>query len=147
MVPISIGIPQGSILEPLLFTIYVNDIQNSTTFFRFVKYADDTTLFHPLTNVNAQNIMMINNELDKVYTWLCVNRLSLNIEKTKFIIFNNKGKIIDDNLLQVKLLQLPIERVKTFNFLGVTLDQNLTWRNHIDNICSKVPDILDFLLN
>ena len=82
--------------------------------------------------------MLINNELDKVYTWLCVNRLSLNIEKTKFIILHNKGKIIDDNLLQVKLLQLPIERVKTFNFLGITLGQNLTWRNHIDIVCSKV---------
>ena len=83
--------------------------------------------------------MIINTELDKVYTWICVKRLSLNIEKTKFIIFHNKGKITDDNLLQVKLLRLPIERVKTFNFLGVTLDQNLTWTNHIDIICSKVP--------
>ena len=124
MVSISIGITQGSILGPLLFTIYVNYIQNSTTFFLFVKYADNTTLFHPLTNVNTQNIMIINTELDKIYTWICVKRLSLNIEKTKFIIFHNKGKITDDNLLQVKLLRLPIERVKTFNFLGVTLDQN-----------------------
>ena len=76
MVSISIGIPQGSILGPLLFTIYVTDIQTSPTFFCFVKYADDTTLFHPLTNVNTQNIMIISNELDKVYTWLCVKRLT-----------------------------------------------------------------------
>ena len=74
---LSIGVPQGTILGPLLFLIYINDIQQSSNFFNFIKYADDTALLFP-----------INHELNNIYNWLCLNKLSLNINKTKFMIFH-----------------------------------------------------------
>ena len=91
-IPISIGVPQGSILGPLLFIIYINDIQNLSKFFHFIKYADDTTLFNSMSKQNPYDGTVINNELSKVFQWLSINRLSLNVMKTKFMIFHNKNK-------------------------------------------------------
>ena len=84
MADISLGIPQGSILGPLLFTIYVNDIQLSSDFFHFIKYADDTSLINIMNSSNTDTDItdQINDELNKVLKWLAANRLSLNIKKT-----------------------------------------------------------------
>ncbi len=138
--PISTGIPQGSILGPLLFIIYMNDITEASDLFDFILYADDTSLNttleiianrHPNSTQESINI-----ELNKLNNWLKLNKLSLNIQKTKFMIFTTTNKRTPD--LQLHIEGTTIERVFEFNFLGITLDDKLRWNKHIDKISNKI---------
>ncbi len=80
--------------------------------------------------------MMINNELDKISEWLTVNQLSLNVPKTKFLIFHKKRKNITPP--EIKIQNIIIKRVPDFNFLGLILNENLSWKNHCDKISNKI---------
>ena len=88
---IKCGVPQGSILGPLLFLIYVNDMTNCSNLLQFILFADDTNLFFSSTNINDL-IAIVNRELDKLAVWFRANKLSLNIDKTNFILFGLKNK-------------------------------------------------------
>ena len=93
MLPITTEVPQGSILGPLLFLIYLNDITNASTAFELLLYADDSTLTRTLGSFNIHgNFPDINIELDKINEWLKVNKLSLNIGKSKYMLFNSPQK-------------------------------------------------------
>ena len=83
--PVTMGVPQGSILEPLPFFIYINDLPSASDIFSILMYADDTTLFCNFDNI--RNNTILNTKLEKVYGWLCSNKLSLNVEKRHTCVF------------------------------------------------------------
>ena len=131
---IEFGVPQGSILGPLLFLIYINDLPEATNF--FIKlFADDTFLCS-----QNQNLLCLENEvnleLHKVFIWLASNKLTLNIGKSKFMFFSNKKKIKHE--LCIKINGKKLEKCVTYKYLGVIFDKNLSWQPHIEYICGKI---------
>ena len=129
---ITSGVLQGSIIGSLLFNIYINNIIKSSAKFIFILYADDTTLNSTLESFGdtADEIQLsILNELQKVCKWLNLNQLCLNVAKSKFMLFHMPQKVIPN--LQFDLNGSPIEYVHAFNFLGLTIDSNLSFKLHI----------------
>ena len=132
---IKTGAPQGSVLGPL-FLIYLNDISNASELFNFISYADDSTLSGSLSLIDTQQTDNINSHLDKISEWLKVNKLTLNEQKTKFMIFYQKNKVIHIPIIRIN--NTEIECVNSFNLLGIELTKDLSWKNDIDKISYKI---------
>ena len=130
---VEMGVPQGSILGPLLFIIYINDISNISKQADFYLFADDTAIA-----VRARKMPELRNKLDSVLNmiteWFCVNRLSLNVSKTFYQIFSKQ--VIHD--LDVRVNGIQIGRKTAVKYLGIKVDENLKWQNHINSVAAVI---------
>ena len=132
---ITCGVPQGSILGPLLFLMYINDLSNISEYCFSLLFADDTNMFH--TGKDMKIVCdQVNEDLKNVQEWLNCNKLSLNICKTHYMIFTPRNKIIDD--IDIKICNNVIERVYVSKFLGFQIDSQLTWKTHVEYTCKKL---------
>ena len=112
---ISGGVPQGSILGPLLFILYINDVVHCSSILKFILFADDTNLFY--SNRSATYLMnIVNEELLKLCDWFRANKLALNIKKTNFILFGRRGKNLLNNNFGIKMDNIAIEKVNATKF-------------------------------
>ena len=141
---ISTGVPQGSILGPLFFSICINDLITVSNKLKFIMYADDTTIYFNLEDFDPYNFERdINNELEKITLWLKMNKLSLNVQKTKLMIFHRRQKQINE--LNISINGTDIERVESFNFLGLHIHESLSWRTHTDIVKNKISKVVGIL--
>ena len=124
---IKCGVPQGSVLGPKLFILYINDICKVSDIFTFLLLADDTNIFCSGDNLQ-QLLRLITSEMNKLKQWFDRNKLSLNLNKTKIMFFGNRKIDTQENEM---IANMGIERVNQIKFLGVILDHKISWKPHI----------------
>ena len=130
------GVPQGSVLGPLLFLIYINDLHQAIKYSKTRHFADDTNL---LINNNSLKQLKkhLNMDLKQLCNWLKANKISLNCSKTEYMIFRHPNKQINYDL-KIKINGKRLVPSKCVKYLGIILDPHLNWSFHVDSLATKL---------
>ena len=133
---INCGVPQGSVLGPLLFLLYINDLNQAIKFCKVHHFADDTNLLC-LSNSIKKLSKLVNADLKHLLNWLNGNKISLNVKKTEMITFKSKQKKLEGDL-KIKLCGKRLYPTESVKYLGVKIDANLTWQHHVNDLSTKL---------
>ena len=137
MCKLTTGVPQCSILGPLLFLLYVDNLTRISQILKFTLFANDTTVLQ-----SDRSLAAAENELSIVFQWFIANRLFINIDKTHFMFFASKNCVCSNMLL---LNDCMIQRVHNTNFLSIYFDDKLSWTAHISERRTKLSKSLGML--
>ena len=139
---VNIGVPQGSTLGPLLFLIYINDMDSCSDKITLSQFADDSTITHVTNNI-IEAIHTIEEEFDKILEWLAANKLIINLDKTHLMLFTNKKP--RPKSISINAKGQTINEITETKFLGVILDNALNWNAHIQYISKKISKSVSLL--
>ncbi len=138
--------PQGSVLGPLCFIMATNDLGSTLEKCNSILFADDTTVY--VTNRNLRHLTeYMKHDLEILVDWFKANKLTLNLGKTSFVLFQPPGKKATDGDIQLSVGNMHISREKTVKFLGLYLDENLNFDGQVKHICSKLSKNIYMLRN
>ena len=141
---VSVGVPQGSILGPLLFAIYINDLPKVLRNTTVTLFADDTALY--CSSQSARDLQtMLNQDLDRLAQWLYEHKLTLNVSKSKFMLIGGPRKLNTLEEFTLTIKEKELDRVNSYKYLGVIINENLSWTDHVDYIKNKVSQRLGVL--
>ena len=145
--PVHTGVPQGSILGPLLFVLFFNDIVECLNYSKIVKYADNTVIFCSDKNIHSIE-KWLNSDLENLSTWFDENELLINLKpgKTEVLLFGTAQRIAKtDRKLAIKFKNQPINVTKTYKYLGIEIDSSLNMNSHFDKTYKKMTGRLKLL--
>lgn len=136
---LNVGVAQGSVLGPILYLLYVHSLKYANLKASYFKFADDTVLVY--SGDGAKQIEeLVNSDLNQYFSWLCYNRLSLNAQKTVYMVSKQTGKPPLNP--QININEVALEKVSEYKYLGLLISDKMTWDKHIETVTAKIVPMI-----